>query len=262
MATTIIGRKQAPPACAALQVASNFSFLRGASHPDELVQTAKHLGLAAIAVTDRNTLAGVVRMHVAAREAGLRLVVGAQLRLEDAPDLLCYPQDRAAYGRLARLLSLGQRRAAKGGCRLTLADVAAHRQGQCLVVLPPVEALAGFAPVLQRLRQSLDAPLYLALDHRHRGDEQRRFALLQAHAEACRVPLVAAPAVLYHAPQRRPLADVLTCIREKCRIDDAGLRLAANAEAYLKPPSELARLYRGHEEALHRSMEIVERCRF
>src|SRR5688500_7950299 len=122
---------------AELQVTTNFSFLRGASHPEELVAQAKALGLAALAITDRNTLAGVVRAHTAAKEVGLRLLVGARLDLEDAPSLLCLPVDRRAYGRLSRLLSLGQRRAAKGECVLRLADVAAHAEGQIFIAVPP-----------------------------------------------------------------------------------------------------------------------------
>ena len=122
---------------AELDVTTNFSFLPGGSHPEELVATAKALGLAAIAVTDRNTLAGVVRAHLAAKEAGIKFIVGARLDLEDAPSLLAYPTDRAAYGRLCRLLTLGQRRAEKGKCTLYLDDVAAHAEGLIFIVLPP-----------------------------------------------------------------------------------------------------------------------------
>ncbi len=126
---------------AELQVTTNFSFLRGASHADDLVEQAKALGLSAIAVTDRNSLAGVVRAHVAAKaeeeKPGIRLVIGARLDLEDAPSLLVYPTDRAAYGRLCRLLSHGQLRADKGKCILYLADVAAHAEGQIFIALPP-----------------------------------------------------------------------------------------------------------------------------
>jgi error-prone DNA polymerase len=125
------------PAYAELQVTTNFSFLRGGSHPHELVAQAKALGLSALAVTDRNTLAGVVRAHTAAKEAGLKLIVGARLDLQDAPSLLCLPTDRAAYGRLCRLLTLGQRRAEKGQCTLFLEDVAAHNEGQIFIALPP-----------------------------------------------------------------------------------------------------------------------------
>ncbi|MCB1511612.1 MAG: PHP domain-containing protein, partial [Hyphomicrobiaceae bacterium] len=125
------------PTYAELQVTTNFSFLRGGSHPHELVAQAKALGLAALAITDRNTLAGVVRAHLAAREVGLKLIVGARLDLVDAPSLLCLPTDRAAYGRLSRLLSLGQGRAEKGQCLLYLADVAAAAEGQIFIALPP-----------------------------------------------------------------------------------------------------------------------------
>src|SRR3990172_2424592 len=126
-----------PAAYAELQVASNFSFLRGASHPEELAATAAALGHAALALTDLNSLAGVVRAHQAAKEAGIGFVVGARLDLEDTSGLLAYPTDRAAYGRLARLLTLGKRRAPKGQCRLTLADVLDHAEGLILVALPP-----------------------------------------------------------------------------------------------------------------------------
>ena len=122
---------------AELQTTTNFSFLRGASHGEELVAQAKALGLDAIAVTDRNTFAGIVRAHVAAKEAGLRFIVGVRLDLEDGLSLLAYPADRKAYGRLSRLISLGQGRAGKGKCRLYLDDVAAHAEGQIFIALPP-----------------------------------------------------------------------------------------------------------------------------
>ena len=125
------------PRYAELQVTTNFSFLRGASHGEELVAQAKALGLDAIAVTDRNTLAGVVRAHIAAKELGLRLIIGARLDLQDGPSLLCLPRDRAAYGRLSRLLSLGQMRAEKGKCTLYLDDVASHAEGQIFIALAP-----------------------------------------------------------------------------------------------------------------------------
>jgi error-prone DNA polymerase len=128
----------APPRYAELDITTNFSFLRGGSHPEELVATAKLLGLDAIAVTDRNTLAGVVRAHLAAKEVGgIKFVVGVHLDLKDAPSLLAYPTNRSAYGRLCRLLTLGQRRAEKGECILYLDDVAAHAEGLIFIILPP-----------------------------------------------------------------------------------------------------------------------------
>src|SRR5947207_12108385 len=134
------GRSANPDAVsgyAELQVASNFSFLRGASHPDELVVTAAALGHAAIAITDRNSFAGIVRAHHAAKTIGIRLVIGCRLDLVDGTSLLAFPEDRAAYGRLCRLLTLGKRRAPKRACHLDYADLVAHRDGHIPVVLPP-----------------------------------------------------------------------------------------------------------------------------
>ncbi len=257
---------------AELQVTSNFSFLRGGSHAEELVAQAKLLGLSAIAVTDRNTLAGVVRAHVAARDVGLRLVIGARLDLEDAPSLLAYPTDRAAYGRLTRLISLGQMRAEKGRCSLRLDDVAAHAQGLILVVLPPEDwdwreaerDPPPFATALARLRAELTAArrVYLAAHHTYRGDDRARIAALAALARRIGTPLVATGDVLYHAPHRRPLQDVLSAVRLGTTVMQAGLDLAANAERHLKSPAAMARLLRGHEDALARTLEIAEACRF
>ena len=250
---------------AELQAVSNFSFLRGGSHAEELAATAKALGLEALAVADRNTLAGIVRAHTAAKQVGLRLVVGTRLDLQDAPSLLVYPTDRAAYGRLCRLLTLGQGRAEKGDCTLFLDDVAAHAQGQVFIALAPAGAPAGvaaLAPALARLRDALDAPLHLAASHAYRGDDRARIAALDRLARQAGVALVATGDVLYHAAHRRPLQDVLTCIREKCTIQEAGLRLEVNAERHLKGPQEMARLFQGYEGALTRACEIAEACRF
>ena len=251
---------------AELQVTSNFSFLRGASHPGELVTTAAALGHQAIAITDRNSVAGLVRAHQAAKSAGIRLVIGVRLDLADGTSLLAYPQDRAAYGRLTRLLTLGKRRAPKGECRLDYADVVAHGAGQIIVVLPLEEGdTAEFATHLSLAKQvAADFPgrAYLAAHHLYRGDDMRRLARLAAIAGKTGLPLVAANDVLYHVPERRPLQDVLTCIREHCTIHEAGFRLAAHAERHLKPAAEMARLFRGHEDALARSLEIARRCRF
>jgi len=243
---------------------SNFTWLTGASHPEELVETAKALGLAAIAVTDVNSLAGIVRAHVAAKEAKIRLVVGTRLELEDGLRLLCYPASRAAYGRLSRLITLGRRRAPKGGCELARADVFAHGEGQVFVLLPPERPGpdAAFAAALSEFAARFPGACHLAAHHLYRGDDARRIADLAGLAAQCGVPLVATNDVRMHEPSRRPLADVLTCIREKCTIATAGLRLSANAERHLKSAAEMARLFRGHEQALARTLEIAERCRF
>ncbi|MBV9686123.1 MAG: DNA polymerase III subunit alpha, partial [Alphaproteobacteria bacterium] len=242
------------PRYAELQVTTNFSFLRGASHPDELVLTAAVLGHRAVAITDRNSFAGIVRAQHASKQVGLRLVVGCRLDLRDGTSLLAYPTDRAAYGRLTRLLTLGRRRAPKGECHLDYADVVAHGEGQIVVVLSPETAAQVAADFWGRA--------YLAAHHLYRGDDMRRLGHLTILSEATGLPLVAVNDVLYHVAGRRPLQDVLTCIREGCTIAEAGYRLAANAERHLKPPQEMARLFRGHEAAVERSLEIVGRCRF
>ncbi len=406
-----------PPAYAELQVTTNFTFLTGGSHPHELVAQAKALGLTALAITDRNTLAGIVRAHSAAKEVGLKLIVGARLDLQDAPSLLCLPTDRAAYGRLSRLLSLGQRRAEKGKCILRLDDVTTHAEGQIFIVLPPeswdwrarqrsgaiepqsprqesprqrsgvhpaairTEAPqsldqgrttpqsprqeeprqrsgmhpaairiegpqsldqgrttpqsprqeeprqrsgmhpaairiegpqsldqgrttsqrvpagspeasrnapqkthnfiafpcpappppppppppnpADFAAQLQRITAALaPSPVYLAASHSYRGDDRARIAALEALANRCGTPLVATGDVIYHAAHRRPLADVLAAIRHGTTVAAAGTRLPPNAERHLKPPREMTRLFRGHEAAIARTLEIADACRF
>jgi error-prone DNA polymerase len=257
-------RHDAAPAYAELQVTSNFSFLRGASHPDELVVTAAALGHAAVAITDRNSVAGIVRAYHAAKTVGIRLVVGVRLDLADGASLLAYPQDRAAYGRLTRLLTLGKRRAPKGECHLDYADIAAHGEGQIVIVLPPEDGpreydVAAFAG---RVATDFAGRAYLAAHHLYRGDDAVRLAHLASIAESTGLPLVAMGDVLYHIPERRKLQDVVTCIREHCTVAQAGFRLAAHAERHLKPAAEITRLFRGYEDAVARTLEIVERCQF
>jgi error-prone DNA polymerase len=247
---------------AELQVTSNFTFLTGASHPQELVETAAALGLAALALTDRNSLAGIVRAHTAAKAAGLRLVAGCRLDLSDGPGLLCWPTDRAGYGRLCRLLTLGKRRAPKGDCAIGWADVAGHAEGQILAAPAPDRPDGDFAGRLRALAALAPGRAYLVLQHRHCGDDRRRLAVLAALAGATGVPTLAINDVHYHTPARRPLQDVLTCIREHCRIDEAGLRLAANAERHLKSPAEMRYLFRDHEAAVDRTLTVAARCRF
>ncbi|MGH7715965.1 MAG: PHP domain-containing protein, partial [Vulcanimicrobiaceae bacterium] len=245
-----------------LQVTSNFSFLRGASHPHELVATAALLGHQAIAITDRNSLAGMVRAYDAAQQVGIRLVVGSRLDLDDAPSFLCFPTDRAAYSRLTRLITVGRRRAPNAQCHLVLDDLLAHQKGQVLVVLPPDKPDGAFASILRDLRARLRGPLYLAVQHLYRGDDLTRIASLADLAARCDVALVATNDVHYHIPSRRMLQDILTCIRERCTIDQAGFRLMANAERYLKAPDEMARLFARWPDAVARSIEIAAFCRF
>ena len=251
------------PGYAELQVTTNYSFLRSGSHPGELVTAAAALGHAAIGVADRNSLAGVVRAHVAAQEAGLKLLVGARLVPQDGPEILCYPRDRVAYGRLSRLLTLGKRRVEKGECHLTLADIQAAAEGQIFIVLAPPVPDAGFARQQQAFAAAAESgSCYLAAQMLYRGDDAPRLERLAGLAQAGGTPLVATNDVLLHHPGRKPLLDVVTCIREHCTIDEAGFRLEANAERHLKPPAEMARLFHAYPEAVERSLEIAARCDF
>ena len=251
-------------AYAELQVTSNFSFLRGASHPEEMVERAAELGYRALALTDRNTLAGVVRAHEAAQRTGFHFIPGARLDLGDGPSLLCLPTTRHGYGALCRLITTGRRRAPKGECHLTREDVAAAADptGHVFIAVPPVPPGDDFADDLAWYRDRLAAPLHLAATHYHRGDDDRRLARLADLAAAHGVPLVATGDIHQHDPARRRLHDTLTCVREHCTIDNAGWRLEANAERHLKPRAELARLFHNHPDALANTVAIAERCRF
>jgi len=247
---------------AELEVMTNFSFLEGASHPDELVNRAVELGYQAIAVTDLNTVSGIVRMHVAAKHTGLKLLIGARLRFIDAPDILVWMPDRAAYGRLCRLLTVGRCRAAKGECILTLADFIAHSDGLLAAVVPPDPVQTDPGKVLRLLREVLGTRLSLTFSHLYDGTDQRRMRTLIEMSRVHHVPILATNNVLYHDASRRPLQDVITCIRHGCSLDNAGYRLMANSERYLKSPEQMNLLFADHPQALRRGIEIAEQCTF
>src|SRR3954471_6459409 len=252
-----------PFAYAELDVTTNFSFLRGASHPDELVYTAAMLGCRAMAVTDVNTLAGVVRAYEAARKVkGFQLIVGARLALNDgSPDLLAGPADRDAYARLSRLLTLGRRRAPKGECHLSLADFLDH-QGGMLAALAPAWPQAPDEDVCRRLREAMGDRLSLAVSLCHADDDEALLAGAAEFARRTRVPLLATNHAHYHDPGRRMLQDVLTCVRHGCTIQEAGFRLFPNAERHLKSPEQMVRLFANHRGAIARAVEIARQCRF
>jgi error-prone DNA polymerase len=253
---------------AELQTTTNFSFLRGASHPDELVSAAAVLNLAAIGITDRNSLAGVVRAWTQVKflkENGvdIRALTGCRLAFADGtPSLLCYPSDREAYGRLTRLLTVGQRRAEKGGCELHWEDFAQHAQGQLVLVVPPPRLDEAFGQDLRRIAGELRGDVWLAASRPYGARDLHRLSRLAELAQVSGAPMVATNDVLYHAPDRRALQDVVTCIRETCTIHEAGLRLEANAERHLKSPEEMARLFARFPGAVERSAEIAERVKF
>jgi error-prone DNA polymerase len=292
-------------AYAELAVTTNFSFLRGASDPQEMVARAEELGLAAIGIADRNSFAGVVRAYDEARKRATKLLVGTRLVTSDGFEVLTYPTDRAAYGRLCRLITAGNLKAKKGECALTFEQILSAGEGQVFIVVPPSDLFtspwrgevdgrrpAGGGDVAARfvtppgshLRCSPPSPsrggcenfsarlaalaaaapgrIFLAGTHYHRGDEPRRLTLLAELGDRLGAPLVAVNDAIYHAPERRPLADVLTCVREKCTLAEAGLRLTVNAERHLKPPAEMARLFANFPDAIARTVEIAKACNF
>jgi error-prone DNA polymerase len=246
-------------AYAELVAATAFSFLNAASLPEEMVAAAAALGLSALGIADRNSVAGVVRAHAAARDAGLRLLPGARLVLRDGtPELAVYPIDRAAWGRLTRLLSLGKARAPKGECFLHRADLLAHAEGQLVIVIPPVKLTEDFAATLASLREAVGDRLYLAAARRLAPDDAARLRAL----ERLGVPLLATSDALYHQPQRRLLHDVMTAIRLGVPVAEAGLALLPNGERHLKSPADMARLFRAHPHTLPATRDFCARATF
>jgi error-prone DNA polymerase len=251
-----------------LQITTNFSFLRGASHPDELVEQAALLGYGTLAITDRNTVAGVVRAHAAGKKKGVRIIPGCRLDLLDGPSLLAYPTNIKAWANLCTLLSTGNLRAEKGECHLYKADVFQFSQGLYFIVLPP-EALnknfffdSSFANELTTYKEALGEYLSIAITRRYNGDDGKQLYRLSQLSKQFSIPLVATNDVHYHYAERRQLQDVLTCIREGCTIHEAGFRLLSNAERYLKSGEEINRLFRHYPEAIQRTTEIAEACQF
>src|SRR5579862_1023340 len=252
-------------AYAELAVTTNFSFLRGASHPGEMVATADALGLAAIGIADRNSFAGVVRAYDEAKDRTIKLIVGTRLATTDGFEVLTYPTDRQAYGRLCQLLTEGNLKADKGDCHLTFEQILGTGDGQIFIALPPLTLSANsnaFTARLAALARAAPGRTFLAGVHCHRGDEPRRLTLLAELGAQYGAPLVAVNDVFYHSAERRPLADLLTCVREKCTLAEAGLRLSVNAERHIKPPAEMARLFQNFPDAVARSIEIAQACRF
>ncbi len=249
------------PRYAELQVTTQFSFLRGASTAEELFASAATMGIEALAVVDRNTLAGIVRAHEAAKATGVRLIVGCRLDLICGMSVLVYPTDRAAYARLCRLLTLGKVRAGKGKCHLEWADLAAYGEG-LIAVLVPDDPDDECAFRLRRLRDVFGDRAYLALTLRRRPNDQMRLWELSRLAQRIGVLTVVTNDVLFHEPGRRRLQDVVTAIRHNTTIDNLGFRRERHADRYLKPPSEMHRLFARWPEALARTVEIAGRCRF
>ncbi|MBU6458993.1 MAG: PHP domain-containing protein, partial [Bradyrhizobium sp.] len=261
------------PAYAEIGITTNFSFLRGGSDPRAYVRQASHLRLPAIGIADHNSLAGVVRAHKELGNPELKhvpkLLIGSRIVFIDGtPDILVYPRDRKAYGRLCQLLTHGKRgsdldKTVKGDCRLILDDLLDFAEGQLLILtLPHRFDGARALKILDRLKESRAAGIWLAASLLYRGDDRRRLMRLHHVASAAHVKLLATNEVLYHDPARRPLQDVLTCIREKTTIEAAGKRLEANAERYLKPADEMARLFHDIPDAIAETMRFASHIDF
>ncbi|MBC7946532.1 MAG: error-prone DNA polymerase [Chitinophagaceae bacterium] len=251
-----------------LQVTTNFSFLRGASHPEELVNYAASLGYDAIGITDRNSLAGIVRAHVAAKKKDIRIIPGCRLDLLDGPSLLAYPIDKTAYSLLSSLLTIGNLRAEKGECHLYKSDVFANAKRIKFIVIPPsalnehFDFELEFEKSVREYRNALGEHLYLSASRYYLGDDVKYLHRLSQLSDRLRVSLVATNDVHYHDHDRRELQDIMTCVREKCTIYNAGFRLHPNAERYIKPKEEMLRLFRHYPDTILRTQEIADACQF
>ena len=270
------------PRFAELAAMTNFSFLRGASHPEEMVLQAAELGLQGIGIADRNTLAGVVRAHLFQRErkaetAGTRVVPGARLSFTDgAPDLLAYPRDRAAYGRLCRILTAGNLRAPKGECWLQIEDLLERGEGLQIVALPPLSGAGGEGsgaaaparksqggrPCLSLLREAFGSRLWIGASMTYGEDMRGALTGRLALARKIGAPLLAINDALMHAPERRMLADVVACIREKTTLEAAGRLTQANAERHLKSAREMARLFAEAPGAMEETIRFLDGLSF
>ncbi|CAG5068102.1 Error-prone DNA polymerase [Dyadobacter sp. CECT 9623] len=252
-----------------LQVTTNFSFLRGGSHPEELVAQAFEYKYKKIAITDRNTLAGVVRAFAAAKKLkGIKIIPACRLDLLDGPSLLAYPTNRNAYSRLSALLTEGNIRTEKGQCHLYRKDVYQYAKGIKFIVVPPAtlneqfDFEPEFRRALREYKKNLGNELYIAATRTYQGDDTKRMYRISQLAAEFEVPMVATNDVYYHHPQRRELQDVLTCIREKCTIYNAGFKLYQNGERFLKDEEEMKRLFAWYPDAIKRTQEIADACRF
>ena len=255
---------------AELSVTSNFTFLTGASHPEEMMRRAADLGLPALAIADENSVAGIVRAHVEAREitrrggSAPRLIPAARIVTRDGLTVTLLPRDRAAWGRLCRLLTDGRRRARKGDCELFAEDLIHRGAGQEMLLHPAARdrAAGDWMALAQRLINRFPGQVSLLLAPRYDGQDRARFDRLARLADRLGIPTVASALPMMHHGARRRLADVLTAIRLGCRVDVLGRRALANAETRLRSEAEMLRLFAGHEPAVQRSGEIAARLTF
>ncbi len=251
-----------------LQVTTNFSFLKGASHPHEMMAHAKTLGYSAIAITDVNTMAGIVRAHVAAKKEQIKLLIGCYVSIQDGTDLLVYPKNLKGYESLCALLSIGNLRAQKGDCIICKSDIAQLKECIVIIVSPmfleenTLSFKSTFIDDVKWYQQLFEQQIYLSMQRRYNGNDQKMLYRLQELSHQFQIPLVATNDVFYHEPNRRQLQDVITCIKEKCTIHNAGYKLYANAERFLKDEIEMQRLFRQYPEAIENTVVIADQLKF
>ncbi|MDB5583411.1 MAG: dnaE2 [Bradyrhizobium sp.] len=244
-----------------LQVTSHFSFLRGSSAPEELFAAAQALGHTALGLADRGSVAGVVRGWDGQKTTGVRMIPGARIDLTDGRALLLYPTDRPAWSRLTRLLTIGKTRGGKGHCILGWSDVADHAEGIVAILIPDLPD-AVMAAHLAALASVFGARAHCALSFRRRPDDLERLHGLDAQARAAGVRALATGDILYHAPDARPLQDVVTAIREKTTVDALGFRRERFMDRHLKSPEEMERRFAAFPDAIEASADIARACTF
>jgi len=244
-----------------LQLLTHFSLLRGASSPEELFSAAALLGYPALGVGDIGTVAGVVRAWEAQKATGVRSIAGTRIDLSCGRRLILYPTDRPAWSRITRLLTVGKRRAGKGGCLLHWHDLATWSE-DIIAILLPHEADEENHAALADLKLVYGRRAYMALFQRRRPDDAVRIDALARQARGAGIRAVVTGDVLYHAPEARLLQDVVTAVREKCTVDELGYRREVNADRALKPPEEMVRRFRDYPDALRASVDIAQACTF
>jgi error-prone DNA polymerase len=247
---------------AELHCLSNFSFHQAASHPEELVAQAAQLGYTALALTDQASVAGIVRAHAAAKEQGLKLLVGAELSLASGPKLVLWAQHRRGYAHLCHLITTGRQRAAKGSYRLTWDDLAGHTEGLLAGVSPAATHESLAERDLARLRELLGPRAYLLAELHSGPHDDYRCAWLRRLSQRSGLPLVASGDVRFHVPQRKRLHDVLTAIRCHTTVDRAGEHLLPSAQWHLRSLAQLQRVYAALPEALARTEDVAAQCTF
>jgi len=250
------------PRFAELHTTTNFTFLEGASHPEDYVRRAKELELEAVAITDRNSLAGVVRAYAEAKKIDQRIIIGSELVLSDGQCLIALPMNRTAYGRLCRLISLGRQRAEKGQCLIHKEDLLEWCEDIIFILRAPEKIDLLFKENVRYWALELGPNLYMAAENLLLGHDERRLVQLHAIAETRNIPMVASNHALMDVPDKRKVADILTCIREHCTIEEAGTRLQKNAERHLKGTDEMLELFAGYEAAVWQTQEISRRISF